>query len=232
MQVAKTDNDRSLTLAQIEFCDQLKRSDQSGQALWWPRVAAGEPAPDCVVLIEEICRFGVMFPPGRYSVEGGNWYRHDADGKTEVPDLIEAAWQAARQIRLAIKGELRRGAYTIPVIIFNGMGPDAGIMEAAQGRGVRVFFGQDEVVQRLVNLPDEEQLQPRLGSGDIQQEVEVLSRTATPEVKTPEAKTPEQAFLEIGDGRLVIQHVDVVNIYINSGPDASGGASLPDVPGS
>ena len=55
----------------------------------------------------------------------------------------------------------------------------------------------------------------------------MLSRTAT-----PEAKTPEQAFLEIGDGRLVIQHVDVVNIYINSGPDASGGASLPDVPGS
>ena len=184
MQVAKTDNDRSLTLAQIEFCDQLKQSDQSGQALWWPRVAAGEPAPDCVVLIQEICRFGVMFPPGRYSVEGGNWYRHAADGKTEVPDLIKAAWQAARQIRLAIKGELRRGAYTIPVIIFNGMGPDAGIMEAAQGRGVRVFFGQDEVVQRLVNLPDEEQLQPRLGSGDIQQEVAVLSRTATSEAKT------------------------------------------------
>ena len=64
------------------------------------------------------------------------------------------------------------------------MGPDAGIMEAAQGRGVRVFFGQDEVVQRLVNLPDEEQLQPRLGSGDIQQEVAVLSRTATSEAKT------------------------------------------------
>ena len=183
MQVAKTDNDRSLTLAQIEFCDQLKRSDQSGQALWWPRSGASV--------------------------------------------LPSASWQ----IRLAIKGELRRGAYTIPVIIFNGMGPDVGIMEAAQGRGVRVFFGQDEVIQRLVNLPDEEQLQPRLGSGDIQQEVAVLSRTAT-----PEAKTPEQPFLDIGDGRLVIQHVDVVNIYINnyinSGPDASGGASLPDVPGS
>ena len=142
MQVEKTNNDRSLTLAQIEFCDQLKRSDQSGQALWWPRVAAGESAPDCVVLIEEICRFGVMFPPGRYSVEGGNWYRHDADGKTEVPDLIEAAWQAARQIRLAIKGELRRGAYTIPVIIFNDMEPNAGILEAAQGRGCGCSSGR------------------------------------------------------------------------------------------
>ena len=224
MKVEKTNNNRSLTVAQIEFCDQLKRSDRTGQALWWPQVAANEPAPDCVVFIKEICRFAVMLPPEQYSVEGGDWYCHDADGKTPVSDLIEAAWQAAGQVRLAIKGVLGRGAYTIPVIIFNDMGPNAGIMEAAQGRGVRVFFGQDEVVQRLVNLPDEEQLQPWLGSRDIQKEVAVLSRTST-----LEAETPEQAFLEIGGGRLVIQHVDVVNVYINAGADA--GASLLGVQG-
>ena len=99
------------------------------------------------------------------------------------------------------------------------MGDDAGIMQAAQGRGVRVFFGQDEMVQRLVTLPDEEQLQPQLSSLYIQKEVALLSRTSAPKVKTP-----EQASLEIGDGRLVIQHVDVVNIYVIIGPDA--GASL------
>ena len=102
-------------------------------------------------------------------------------------------------------------------------------MEAAQGRGVRVFFGQDKVVQRLVNLPDEEQLQPQpqLGSRSryIQKEVAVLSRTST-----PGARTPEAASLEIGDGRLVMQHVDVVNVYVTTGPEA--GASLLGVPGS
>ena len=228
MQVEKTDNNRSLTLAQTEFCDQLERSDRSGQALWWPRVAADEPAPDadgkpaldCVVFINEIGRFAVMLPPERYSVVGGDWYRHDPDGgQTPVPDLIEAAWQAARQVRLAIKGKLGIGAYTIPVIIFNDMGADAGIMQAAQGRGVRVFFGQDDVVQRLVNLPDEEQLQPQLSSLYIEKEVALLRSFAA-----PKAKTPQQASLEVGDGRLVIQHVDVVNIYVTIGADA--GAAL------
>ena len=271
MQVEKTDNNRSLTLAQVEFCDQLERSDRSGQALWWPQVAAGEPAPDCVVFIKETGRFAVMLPPGQYSVEDDDWYRHDSvGGKTQVADLIEEAWQAAMQVRLAIKGELGIGAYTIPVIIFNDMEPNAGIMEAAQGRGVRVFFGQDEVVQRLVTLPDEEQLQPQLGSRYIQKEVAVLRPASALKAKTPEkasleiddgrlvfqhvavvnvyinihnpvavlsrfsapeARTPEEAFLEIGDGRLVIQQVDVVNVYITDGPDASGGASLPDVQG-
>ena len=211
MQVEKTDNNRSLTLAQAEFCDQLERSDRSGQALWWPQVAAGEPAPDCVVFIKETGRFAVMLPPGQYSVEDDDWYRHDSvGGKTQVSDLIEEAWQAAMQVRLAIKGELGIGAYTIPVIIFNDMEPNAGIMEAAQGRGVRVFFGQDEVVQRLVTLPDEEQLQPQLGSRYIQKEVAVLRPASA-----PKATTPEEASLEIDDGRLVIQHVDVVNVYIN-----------------
>ena len=99
------------------------------------------------------------------------------------------------------------------------------IMKAAQGREVRVFFGRDEVVQRLVNLPDEEQLQPQLGSRYIQKEVGLLRRWSA-----AEAKTPERASLEIGDGRLVIQHVDVVNVYVNAVPFASAGASLPEVP--
>ena len=105
MKVEKTNNNRSLTVAQIEFCDQLKRSDRTGQALWWPQVAANEPAPDCVVFIKEICRFAVMFPPEQYFVEGEDWYRHDSvGGKTPVPDLIEAAWQAAGQVRWRSRG--------------------------------------------------------------------------------------------------------------------------------
>ena len=66
------------------------------------------------------------------------------------------------------------------------------------------------------------QLQPQLSSVYIEKEVALLRSFAA-----PKAKTPEQASLEVGDGRLVIQHVDVVNIYVTIGPDAS--ASLPGV---
>lgn len=210
---------RPLTPEQAEFCHQLERSDRSGQALWWPQVAPGEPAPDCVVFIDHVGRFAIIFPPGQYSVRGDDWRLQDPDGgSAPSPDLIEEAWQAARQVRLAIKGVLGIGAYTIPVVIFNDMSADAGIMEAAQGRGVRVFFGQDDAIQRLVNLPDEEQLQPQLSSRYIQQEVAALSRASAAEP----AAEPETASLEIGGGRLVIQHADVVNIHVNADDDVEG----------
>ena len=219
MKVEKTDNNRPLTLAQTEFCEQLERSDRSGQALWGPQVSDGEPAPDCVVFLKKIGRFAVMFPSGRYSAEDDDWYRHDEGGvMTPVSDLIEEAWKAGKGVRTALKEALNIGAYVISVVVFTDMEPDAGIMEAAQGRGVRVFFGQDDLVQRLVNLPDEEQLQPQLSSRYIQKEVEALSRSAAPKALTPE--------LELGDGRLVIQHVDVVNVYVTGTSSDRVGNSL------
>ena len=71
------------------------------------------------------------------------------------------------------------------------------------------------------------QPQPQLGSRSryIQKEVALLRRRFALEEKTPEA-----ASLELSDGRLVIQHVDVVNVYVTTGYDA--GAWLPGVPGS
>ena len=154
----------------------------------------------------------MAFPPGQYAVEDEDWYRRDADGNANpVSDLIEETWQAAKAIRMALKEGLGIGAYVIPVLVFADMSPDAGIMEAAQGRGVRVFFGAGGVVQRLADLPDEEQLQTHLHGGFIRKEVATLSRSSE-----RGATPPEQASLEFGDERLVIQHVDVVNVYVNT----------------
>ena len=215
MKVEKTDSNRALTRAQKEFCEQLEGSDQSGQALWHPRVAAGSPVPDCVVFLEEIGRFAVAFPPGEYAVEDDDWYCRDADGNAgPVSDLIEETWQAAKSVRMALKRGLGIGAYVIPVVVFADMAPDAGIMEAAQGRGVRVFFGADGVVQRLATLPDEEQLQTHLHAGFIRKEVATLSRSSARRT-TP----PEQASLGLDDERVVIQHADVVNVHVSAGAD-------------
>ncbi len=215
MKVEKTDSNRALTPAQKQFCEQLEGSDRSGQALWHPRVAAGSPAPDCVVFLEEIGRFAVAFPPGQYAVEDDDWYRRDADGNTSpVSDLIEETWQAAKSVRMALKRGLGIGAYVIPVLVFADMSPDASIMEAAQGRGAWVFFGADGVVQRLGTLPDEEQLQTHLHGGFIRKEVATLSRSSA-RGTTP----PEQASLGLDDERVVIQHADVVNVHVSAGSD-------------
>ena len=74
-----------------------------------------------------------------------------------------------------------------------------------------------DLVQRLVNLPQHEQLQTQLSRRYIQQEVAVLSRASA-----QEATTLETATLEIDQRGLVIQHADVVNIHVNAGSGADG----------
>lgn len=212
MEVIKNDNKQPLTLAQVEFCNQLEQSDRSGQALWAPRVDGDQPAPDCLVSIEEICRFAVMLPEVRYSGDGDDWSCHDADGNAiSESALIEQAWEAAKAVRMTLKEALGIRTYVIPVIIFNDMAPDAGILAAAQGRAVKVLFGDGDgdLVRTLVNLPDEPQLQTHLSMGFIQKEMKVLGRDHAREAKPSEANS-----LELAGGKLVIQHVDVVNIYI------------------
>ena len=219
---ARRISNRALTRAQKEFCEQLEGSDRSGQALWHPRVAAGSPAPDCVVFLEEIGRFAMAFPTGQFAVEDDDWYRRDADGNTSpVSDLIVETWQAAKSIRMARKRGLGIGAYVIPVVVFADMSPYAGIMEAPQGWGGWVFFGADGVVQRLATLPDEDQLQTHLHGGFIRKEVATLSRSSA-RGRTP----PEQASLGLDDERAVIRHADVVKVHVNAGAD--GVVSLRD----
>ena len=62
MKVVKTDNNRPMTLKEIEICQQFEQSDRSGQALWWPIVAPGNPAPDCLALLEGNGRYAYHLP--------------------------------------------------------------------------------------------------------------------------------------------------------------------------
>ena len=100
MKVVKTDDNRPLTLKEIEICQQFEQSDRPGQALWWPLVAPGDPAPDCLVLLEGNGRYALTFLHDQWSVRAGEWYRHTEDGAvTPMGDVREAAWEAAMSIK-------------------------------------------------------------------------------------------------------------------------------------
>ena len=214
MKVAKTDN--PMTLAQMEFCNQLEQSDRSGQALQEPVVAPGAPTPHWLVSIPEVGRLAVTHLEGHWSVENARWSFGEDDEATLVDNPLETAWQSAKAVRMELKEQLELGCYVISVVVFTDMEPDAAILEAAQGRSVRVLWGTNDLVERLANLPEERELQSHLCDRYIVQETAVLRRQ--PE---PAAPAPEQAPLEMGDGQLVIQHVDVVNVYVNAGAGSS-----------
>ena len=212
MKVVKNDNNNPLSPAELVACQQFEASTKGGQVLFQPQVATGQPAPNCVALFEAVGRFGVTIPEGQYTVEAGQWFRHQADGASSPMDNpLERAWQAAKSVRTELKRELDLNTYVIAVAWFPDMDEDDDILDEASGRSVRLFFGQIDLAQRLVDLPKGDELQTHLSRRYIQREMEVLSRP--PAVETlPPAEEPQP--VNGRTGALTFQRVATVNIYV------------------
>ena len=164
-----------MTLAELEALRQFEQSDRSGQALFRPEVAAGRPVPNCVLFLERIGRFGMTVLPGQWFAGHDQRVRRDADATgADSADALEYAWQAAQEVLHEFKPKRNHRLYTFAVAWFPDMETDQGIMDATRGSGVHVLFGQEELIQRLVNLPDEKELQTKLSSWYIEQEMAAL----------------------------------------------------------
>ena len=212
MEVAKTDNNRAMTLKEIEICEEFEHSDRSGQALWWPVMAPGDPSPDCLALLEGNCRYALSFLHDQWSARGGEWYRHAEDGAvTPMGNVREEAWQAAMSVKNRLSENRGRGGYVIPVIVLTDMTPDPDILEETRGSKVRLLWGLDDLVSRLADLPEGDQVQKQLGKTLIAQEVAKLSRR-------PDAAGPAQppaATLTVSGGEVTIRDGDDVHIDIH-----------------
>ena len=212
MKVVKNDNNNPLSPAEMKACQQFEDSAQAGQVLFHPQVAAGQPAPNCVALFDEVGRFGVTILEGRYTVEAGQWFRHQADGdRSPMENPLEGAWQAAKSVRTELNRELDLNTYVIAVAWFPDMEEDEDILDEADGRSVRLFFGQADLAQRLVDLPKEDELQTHLSRRYIKREVGILSRAPAGETPPP-AEEPQSVSGRAG--ALTFQRVDTVNIYV------------------
>ena len=218
MKVVKTDDNRPLTLKEIEICQQFEQSDRSGQALWWPIVAPGDPAPgdpasDCLVLLEGNGRYALTFLHDQWSVRAGEWYRHTEDGAvTPMGNVREKVWKAAMSIKDRLSQDRDFGCYVIPVIVITDMTPDPDILEEMRGSKVRLLWGLDDQVARLADLPAGDQVQKQLGKRLMSEEVEKLSRR--PAAGNP-APPPKAATLTVSGGAVTIQDGDEVHIDIH-----------------
>ena len=218
------DNQPPLTLAEQEAYRQFEASDRAGRALFHPWVAGGAATPHCLGFFEGICRFGVMFLDGYYSVENGQWYHRENEDDVPVPvgNPLEEAWQRAMVVKAQLREELDIGAFFIPVVVFTDMTPDDDILDEVRNRKVRVLWGLDDLVERLIELPERDDLYPRLNGQFIAREIEVLSREAP-----RKAPAPEQMALDLGGGSLVLQRAETVNIYLSIAATTGAGSDAP-----
>ena len=125
-------------------------------------------------------------------------------------NVREAVWEAA----MAVKDRLTedRGCYVIPVIVLTDMTPDPDILEEMRGSSVRLLWGLDDLVARLADLPEGDQVQKQLGKTLIAQEVEKLSRR--PAGARP-AQAPKAATLTVSGGAVTVRDGDEVHIDIH-----------------
>ena len=229
MKVVKTDDNRPLTLKELEICQQFEQSDRSGQALWWPLVAPGDPAPDCLILLEGNGRYALTFLHGQWSVREGEWYRHAEDGAvTPMGDVREAAWEAAMSIKDRLSQDLDFGCYVIPVMVFTDMTPDPDILEEMRGSKVKLLSGLDDLVASLADLPEGDQVQKQMGKRFISREVETLNRR--PAAARP-AQPPKAATLTVSGGAVTVRdgddvHIDVHLHFTITAPGAGDNPSL------
>ena len=216
MKIVKTDENRPMTLREIEICQQFEQSDRSGQALWWPIVAPvdlapGTPAPACVALLEGNGRYAITFLHDQWSVRGGEWYHQTEDGAaTPMGNVREVAWEAAMSVKDRLTED--RGCYVIPVMVFTDMTPDPDILEEVRGSRVQLLWGLDDLAARLADLPEGDQVQKQLGKRQIAREVEELSRRPAGAQAAP---PPKAATLTVSGGAVTVRDGDDVHIDIH-----------------
>ena len=221
MKIVKDHSNQPLTPAEAEACRQFEQSDRDGQALFHPQMAAGQPAPDCIVSCPKIGRLAITILPGPYSVDGVDWYRHQANGiETPVPNPLKGVWQAAMAVRSELKRELDVKAYVFAVAWFPDMVEDRDILQEAEGSGVKLCFGEADLVRRLLSLPREDELQTNVSDRSIEREVALLSRAAAAGPRPAAAPGPVNGPA----GALNVGTVETMNVYINI---ANGGDDDP-----
>ena len=218
MKVIETDNNpNSLTQAERDACQQFEASDRPGQALFHPQLAPGQPVPNCVAFLERVGRFCITILPGRYAIEEirpgyKQWFRLEANGaRTPICDPLDGAWQAGTEVRDELGRKLNFNIYTNAVAWFPDTEPDKDILDAAKGSSVNPLFGPGELVQRLVEFPDDEERQTQLNGRYIRKEVGLLSQTSAV-VAAPAAEVPPSVKGQVG--ALVLERVETVNINI------------------
>lgn len=207
-------NQTPLSSAERNAMAQFEASDRGGATVWRPWVSGNGTSPHCVVGVQKIGRFAVSFLPGNYRVEGDNWYRRGADGRDiEVADPLETVWEAGMAARDEIHRDFNFGGFVVPVAVFTDMDPDETILEERGSPGVKVLWGLDDLVERVIRQLPEDKRRSDLSSKYIQRDVKALTRGPSPEDGT----APDEVQVDLESGVLNLNDAKSVIVNVASG---------------
>ena len=218
-----------LRLAELQAYTAFMNSDRAGRVLYEVKTSRNVPELDFAVLLEDIAIYGVQVKGGQHVITRGQWQRITDDGPVTIPCPMKVTWDAALQIREAVKRRLGRKVFVVAVLVFPDMEPYPDIELRAENDRVKVLFGTHDLVERLVDLVADEEifspptawlvdeiaevLMPFLANGG-DDEPELLPHLPKPR---PKPDQPGQAKrignLDASGRPAEVHHADVVNVY-------------------
>ena len=198
--------------AELKVYRQLEASDAEGVACYEARPNSRCKELDFAIWITGVARYGIQVKGGSYRTEKGGWYLITPTGEERKGSPLKQAWDSTMGLHDHLQKRIagNRNPFIVPVIVFPDMQPDEDIEAWAMQAGVRVLFGADRLVERLVELADTcNFFYPPL-AGEVAEEVALVM----PGLGDIE---PKSQAVDMQARQVVIQHAAVVNIYTTGG---------------
>ena len=191
--------------------DQLSQSELPGHGLYELNPGPETVEVDFALWIEGQARFGIQVKGGQYTVENTVWRLRTPAGADHVPCPLTQTWDGAIGIRDTLYRALNFKIFVIPVLLLADMEPEPAIEEWAAAGRVRVLWGSGDLVGRLLEAAHDVGVKFPPTAEHIRREVEAVTGGL---VLPGEAAPPPAAPEEPEARRLIIQHIDTVNVYV------------------
>ena len=206
-------------LAELQVYTEIMNSDRKGRSLYEVKTSRNVPELDFAVLIEDVAVYGVQVKGGQHAIHRGQFQLITDDGPVNIPCPMKVTWDAALQIRETVKRRLGRKVFVVAVLLFPDMEPDPDIEARAENDRVKVLFGADNLVERLVDLVADEEIFNPPSAWMVDEIAETLMpflAAAGQQDLQEEAAEGQEADvreLNLTDQPVGVQNADVVNVY-------------------
>ena len=199
--------------AELRVYQELVRSEVPGQALYQVNAAPNAPELDILVALEGVAYLGTGIKGGFYRRNNrGEWSLQTGVGWQQAPCPLDQTFLAAMSVHDTLERRLRMNVFVVPVLIFPDMEGDTAIARATANDKVRVLWGTDNLVDRLVEIAGTRTICTPPTAGQIARVVEFFM----PGLGTAPEPEPTPATMDLTGRQVIIHHVDTVNVYTTS----------------
>ena len=205
-----------LRLAELQVYTEIMNSDREGRALYEVKTSRNVPELDFAVMLEDVAVYGVQVKGGQHAIHRGQFQLITDDGPVTIPCPMKVTWDAALQIRETVKRRIGRKVFVVAVLVFPDMEPNPDIELRAENDRVKVMFGADNLVERLVNLVADEEIFNPPSAWLVDEIAETLmpflAATSQP-AEEPTGQGGDVREINVDGRTLEVHHADVVNNY-------------------